>query len=150
MTDKALKALIKSGVEAMDCVFVGYETVAGPRRTILRIFIDTPEENVTIDQCAKVSKHLSGVLEVADAVSGKYNLEVSSPGIERPLFEIEDYGRFTGQTVKLRLHGAIEGQKNFTAEIVRVENDDITFTCEDKEMRVPFHTIKKANLVVDI
>lgn len=147
MGKEDLKALLKSGTEALGLVFVGYESVASPRQTLLRIYIDTPEGGIKIDACEKASKHLKSVLNVEEVFTGKFALEVSSPGIDRLLFEICDYERYVGESIKVRLHSAVEEMKNFTGVLKRVDNEMIVFVCDDKELNVPFHTIKKANLI---
>ena len=95
--------LIQPAVEGLGYEFVGAELVGQGKESILRVYIDT-DAGVLVGDCTKVSHQISGVLDVEDPISGQYNLEVSSPGIERPLFTLEHFERFKGKVVKLELH----------------------------------------------
>lgn len=148
MIKEDLKALLKSGTEALGFVYVGHESVSAPRQTILRVYVDTAEGGINISECAKISKHLTALLKVEDIMSGKFALEVSSPGINRLLFELADYERFVGESIKIRLHTSIQGVKNFTGVLERVDNEMLVFIFEDQEWVVPFHTVKKANVIL--
>jgi ribosome maturation factor RimP len=125
--------------------------VAGPEgKPILRIFIDKPG-GVTHEDCSKVSLHVGTILDVEDFIHAAYTLEVSSPGLERGLYKRQDYERFAGHPAKMKARAPINGQRNFRGRRVGLEGDDVVF--EDNtsgRVRVPFETIVKANLEIDV
>lgn len=128
-----------------------HSQIAGSRREpILRLFIDKPG-GITIEDCAAVSREMEAILDREDFIPTSYVLEVSSPGIERELFKIEDFERFAGQTARVKTNQAIDGQRNFTGTIVGVENRNINFDDRTRgEVLIPFDSIAKANLMVDM
>lgn len=119
-----LRDLLESGVNAVGFAMVDAELVGHPRHPTLRVYIDGPE-GVNIDDCAKVSRQLSAVLDVENPLSGRYNLEVSSPGLDRPLVKLDDFRRFVGETVKVRLCHAVVGRKNFTGRLMGVAGGQV-------------------------
>jgi ribosome maturation factor RimP len=113
---------------------------------VLRVFIDSPD-GVTLDHCADVSRELGQYLDVEDLIDHAYHLEVSSPGIERPLRSIEEFRRFQGSLAKVRLHEAVEEQKVFFGTIERIEGDIVFLKTENgKEIAISFADISKARL----
>ncbi len=148
-----LEELLEPVVSSMEYEFVGLEYISQGRHSILRIYIDSTD-GVNVDDCAKVSHQLSAVLDVEDPISGEYSLEVSSPGMNRPLFKLSHYEQFIGQEVKFKTFrpqvGAHigEGQRKFKAYINSIDGDNIIFTIDNNEtISVPFAEIDKANLV---
>jgi len=141
----AEQAAIDHGLELV------HAEVAGPEgHPIVRVFIDKPG-GVTHEDCSGVSRHLDTVLDVEDFIHSAYTLEVSSPGIERGLYKLADYERFTGSPAKLKTRAAIKGQRNFRGRIVGVTGDSVIF--EDKtsgRATIPFAQIAKANLEIDV
>lgn len=125
--------------------FVGSEIQRHSRNALLRIYIDS-EKGITVDDCSKVSRQISAMLDVDDPIQGQYTLEISSPGLDRPLFEIEHYQKFIGSRVKVRLHAPINNRRNFTGLLVRVEGMNISFLIDSVEIVVPFSSIEKANV----
>ena len=123
---------------------------------VLRIRIDRPgsrataEDSVTVDECAKVSRDLSAIFDVDDVVPGAYTLEVSSPGLDRPLTRAEDYQRFAGRRAKLVMREKIDGQGYFKGQLGGVEDGYVVIEGEDRRThRVPLDVITRANLEVD-
>jgi ribosome maturation factor RimP len=142
--------LIQPAVEGLGYEFVGAELVGQGKESILRVYIDT-EVGVLVGDCTKVSHQISGVLDVEDPISGQYNLEVSSPGIERPLFTLEHFERFKGKVVKLELRQAtLEGQRKFTGDVLEVNGDVIHLHVDEEEVEIPFSLIKKARIIVNV
>lgn len=130
--------------------FVHAEVVGSRRNPTVRIFIDKPE-GVNIDDCAAFSQEMESVLDDDDFIPSAYVLEVSSPGIERQLYKLEDFVRFTGETAKVKTSVEIDGQKNFTGRISGVDGDAVVFqdaTCGI--VRIPFASVVKANLRIDL
>jgi ribosome maturation factor RimP len=119
-------------------------------RWCLRFFIDRPG-GVGIDDCEKVSREIETVIEVEDVVKGAYVLEVSSPGLDRPLFKPSDYERFTGSLIKIKTTQALDGQKVFVGRIKGADGDGFMLAMEPggKEMRIYYNQVQKANLEVE-
>lgn len=113
---------------------------------VLRVFIDS-EDGITVDHCADVSREVSAYLDVEELVDHQYNLEVSSPGLERPLKTVSDFERFNGKKARVKLHEPIEGQKMQVGVILQVIEDEIELELEDgKKVRFSFDDINKARL----
>jgi len=132
-------------VEAMGYEFVGCECLSQGHYSTLRIYIDK-EGGVTVDDCGEVSHQLSVVLEAGDPIATKYTLEVSSLGIDRPLFTLEHFRRFIGERVSVHLYVPINKQRNFKGSIVDVVGDQILLNIEGEEIKLPFKAITKAKL----
>jgi ribosome maturation factor RimP len=123
---------------------------------VVRVFIDkpgpsgTPEDSVGVEDCATVSREMSAILDVEDPLDRAYTLEVSSPGLDRPLRGAEDYRRFTGRRAKVVVEPAVDGQKHFAGHIEGVEGETLRFRAEgDKPHRIPLAAIKRAKLDVE-
>jgi len=122
------------------------EFVKGPRGNILRVIIDK-EGGVTLDDCSRLSRVVSDLLDVHDPVPGSYNLEVSSPGINRPLVRLDDYHRFTGQKVFVKTIEPIGGRRRFKGLLVGVSGEgEVIIQGTDERFFVPFALINKARL----
>src|SRR5215211_4025591 len=135
----------ENGVE-----FVHSEIVGGKRNMTVRIYIDKPE-GVTLEDCSAVSRAIEAVIDDDDFIPSPYVLEVSSPGLERPIFSIQDFEKFAGKKAKVKTSESIDGQANFSGRITAVEGSEIVF--EDKTngtIRIPFDKVAKANLKVDL
>lgn len=140
-----LSDLLAPSVEALGYEFWGLEYLQG-KGAVLRIFIDH-ENGISVDDCAAVSHQVSGVLDVEDPISGEYNLEVSSPGMERPLFTLEQWGRYVGEKVQVRLLAPIANKRRFTAEISGVEDETILVNVDGEALSVPFTQVDRAHLI---
>ncbi|WP_024298428.1 ribosome maturation factor RimP [Methylomicrobium lacus] len=143
-----LVALIEPVVEGLGYECVGIEYHPHPRHGLLRIYIDS-DNGILVEDCSKVSHQVSGVLDVEDPIPDNYQLEVSSPGADRPFFKLSQFERFTGSTVLVNLFKAIGGRKRITGLIEKVEEDIITLTENGQTFEVPFSAISKARLVPD-
>lgn len=140
-----IQALLAPVVEAMGYELWGVQYLQGKGAT-LRLFIDH-EAGVSVDDCAEVSHQVSGVLDVEDPISGDYTLEVSSPGMDRPLFTLAQWSRFIGESVKVRLLAPVAGRRKFSALVRAVEGDEVLLEIDGEELRIPFTQIDRANLV---
>ena len=120
------------------------------RNAVVRVYIDKPG-GVTHEDCSAVSHHVGTLLDVEDFISSTYNLEVSSPGLERGLYKREDYERFAGRQAKVKTRQAINGQRNFRGQIVSVDGDTVAFD-DVTSGRVTFQvsSVAKANLEIDV
>lgn len=144
--EKQLHAMLVSAVEALDYELVGLEFVRAGQHSTLRIFIDHAN-GITVEDCAEVSRQVSAVLDVEDPITVAYNLEVSSPGLERPLFTSEHYQRFMGHEVNIVLKMAMQNQRKWKGEILSVEGETITIKVGENEESFALSNISKANLV---
>ncbi|HBT96582.1 MAG TPA: ribosome maturation factor RimP [Desulfobulbaceae bacterium] len=116
---------------------------------VLRLFIDHPE-GVSLDHCEKVSRELGAFLDVEDLIGHPYHLEVSSPGLDRPLRGAAEFHRFLGRRAKIKLHEAASGQKVFIGEIAAVDDEAVTLMLENGvSARCPYENIGKARLSLD-
>jgi ribosome maturation factor RimP len=142
-----LQALVGRAVAALDYELVGVELLArGGRGQLLRVYIDGPD-GVGLDDCERVSHQVSGLLDVEDPIRGDYALEVSSPGLDRPLFELGHFARFVGETARVRLHAPQDGRSNYKGVIEAVEGDDVVLRVDGEPVRLPYGTIASARLV---
>ncbi len=170
MTDKAaeIARLLAPTVESLGVELLGIEYLPAPGGALVRLYIDKPAVNkpgnqavgeddaddgeavsVGIEDCQAVSREVSAQLDVEDPISGNYTLEVSSPGIDRPLFTPAHFRRFAGETAKVTLKLPQEGRRRLTGTIARIEGDDITFLVDGAEFVAAFDNIDKARLVPD-
>ena len=145
MRIEALFSMLEPSVNAVGMELWGIEYLPQGKHSVLRLFIDS-EHGVTVDDCEAVSHQVSGVLDVEDPVSGQYSLEVSSPGLDRPLFTLEHFQRYVGETVKVRLNSAVGGKKVFAGILECTENSLLTFSVDGELLKVDFSQIKKANI----
>lgn len=139
-----LVELLRPVIEGMGYEWVGAEFDGHQR--VLRIYIDSPD-GIGLEDCSKVSYQVSGVLDVEDPISGRYQLEISSPGMDRPLFELSQFERFVGELVRLQLSRALDGRRRFKARIKAVEGADIVIEDEGEVFTIPFSLVDKARLV---
>ena len=145
-----LRDLLEPAVAALGCELVGVEYHPSGKHSLLRVYIDKPE-GVTVDDCSAVSYQVSGLLDVEDPIPGQYTLEVSSPGLDRPLFLARDFERFAGQQVKLRTRFPIDGQRNFRGLLRGLHEQQVVIEEQDgKCVSLPLDQVEQARLVPDI
>lgn len=145
-----LTALVRNVVEPMGYELVGCELASqGKGSQVFRVYIDH-ENGITLDDCSSVSHQVSGVLDVEDPISGNYNLEISSPGLDRPLFEPEHFERFSGSDVSIKTLMPIDGRRNFKGTLLGREQDNIRLLIDANEIVVAINQIEKARLVPQI
>ncbi len=131
---------------------LGYELVGveftgqGKGAALLRIYIDHAD-GITLDDCVEVSHQVSGVLDVEDPIKENYRLEVSSPGLDRPLFELAHFERFKGSKVRLKLLGKIDNRHRFTGVLDGVEENQVLIEADGTRYRIPFELIDSAKVV---
>jgi ribosome maturation factor RimP len=144
---KQLEDILRPVVEGLGYEFWGIEFRSHGHHSKLRVFIDDAENGIAIDDCEKVSRQVSGVMDVEDPIQTEYTLEVSSPGMDRPLFRLEQCEAFIGHKVQIKLRMAFEGRRKFQGLIKGVEGDDVVVVVDDHEYLLPFDSIEKANIV---
>lgn len=145
-SQSALKAMIAPVVEAMGCELWGIEYLSQGRHATLRIYLEK-EGGVQLDDCEKVSRQVSAVLDVEDPIAGEYTLEVSSPGMARPLYTLAQFARFVGEKVELRLRVPLDGRRKYAGQIVGVEGDEVVVRVDNEEILFTVDSIEKANIV---
>jgi ribosome maturation factor RimP len=148
MTSKLeqLQDILTPVVEALGYQCWGIEYIAQGRHSVLRVYIDH-ENGILVENCATVSRQLSAVLDVEDPISSEYTLEVSSPGLERPLFTLEQFAAFVGSQVKIKLRSPVEDRRSFQGLIRSVEDQDVVVQMGEFEYLLPVDLIEKANIL---
>lgn len=141
-----LQALLAPVVEALGYQCWGIEFLSQGRHSLLRVYIDKAE-GILIDDCEVVSRQLSSVLDVEDPISSEYVLEVSSPGMDRPLFTLEQFAGHAGEQVKIKLRSSFDGRRNFQGLLRGVEDQDVVILVDDHEYLLPIEQIDKANII---
>ncbi len=145
-----LAALFEPVVESMGYELVGVEFQQGGSHGTLRVYIDHAD-GVSLDDCAAISHQISGILDVEEPIRQAYDLEISSPGVDRPLFKREDYARFGGETAKIKLAVALAGRRNFKGRLLGVsESGDVRIEVDGEEFELPYADIARANLVGEL
>ncbi len=145
MSQSSLQALLQPVVEDLGFEFVGLEFNPSHSHGLLRIYIDRPD-GVVVDDCARVSREVSAVLDVEDPISGHYTLEVSSPGLDRPLFTPEQFARFVGSEVKVSVLPPLDGRRRFLGVIQAVDGEDIVLEVDGERLVIPHERIQKARI----
>ncbi len=143
-----INEMLRPVVTAMGYELVGVELRTG-RPSLLRVYIDR-SEGIMVDDCERVSHQVSGLLDVEEPVSGDYTLEVSSPGLDRPLFEAAHYQRFAGERVRLKLVLPLEGRRKFSGLLRGLDDADrVVLVTPQGEIAIPLTQIESARLIPD-
>jgi ribosome maturation factor RimP len=143
-----LNDLIEPIVVGLGYECVGIEYIAHPKHAVLRVYIDS-EDGVVLADCSKVSHQLSGALDVENPIRGNYQLEVSSPGVDRPLMKPEHFDRFKGHAIRIELMQPLDGRRKFKSVLLGLSGRDVLLQEEEQIVKIPFEKIKTARLVPD-
>ena len=138
--------IVQPTIEALGFELWGLEHLQQGRHSVLMVFIDC-ENTVNLKDCETVSRQISALLDVEDPISGEYTLEVSSPGLERPLFKIDQFAKFVGDKVKIAMRSQLEGRRKFTGVIECVSANKINLNVEGQIFKLDFAEIEKANVI---
>ena len=138
--------LVSPIVRALDLELWGCELVRQGKYSLIRVYIDR-ESGVDISDCEKVSRQVSAVFDVEEPITEEYTLEVSSPGLERPLFRLEQFRKYVGSIIQLRMKKPQDGRKKFKGDLVRVDDDSIVLSIDGGEVEFQYTDIDKANLI---
>jgi ribosome maturation factor RimP len=143
---RKFKGVLK-GIEGEDVVVQvdEHEYLSQGRHSLLRVYIEG-ENGITVDDCAAVSEQVGSVLDVEDPISGEYTLEVSSPGVDRLLFRLDQFPGYAGELVELRLRSAFEGRRKFKGILQGIEGEDVVIRVDDHEYLLPYSAIEKARV----
>jgi ribosome maturation factor RimP len=148
LSDAKLTRLLQPLVEDLGYEFVGLEHRSNPKNPALLIYIDKPA-GITVDDCERVSREVAALLDVEDPIPGHYSLEVSSPGLDRPLFSLEQFERFRGEQVQLSLYAPLDGRRKFKGRILGADNGKVRLDQDGTEVELEMGNIAKARLVPD-
>ncbi|GLT18492.1 ribosome maturation factor RimP [Vibrio zhanjiangensis] len=144
--ERQLTEMLEAPVVALGYELVGLEFIRAGEHSTLRIFIDH-ENGITVDDCAEVSRQVSAVMDVEDPITVAYNLEVSSPGLERPLFKAEHYEQFIGHEVSIVLKMAVGNRRKWKGIIQSVDGETVAVNIDGNEEEFALSNISKANLI---
>ncbi|ANO32182.1 ribosome maturation factor RimP [Vibrio breoganii] len=144
--ERQLTEMLEAPVEALGYELVGLEFIRAGEYSTLRIYIDS-ENGINVDDCAEVSHQVSAVMDVEDPISVAYNLEVSSPGLERPLFKAAHYEQFVGQEVSIVLKMGVGNRRKWKGVIKGVDGELITVETDNQDNEFALSNISKANLI---
>lgn len=147
MSATEIAQMIGPAVEALGVDLWGVELISQGRHSVLRVYIDKEQDGVSIEDCEKVSRQISGIFDVEDPISGEYTLEVSSPGMDRPLFNESQFARYVNEIVSLRLRTPLDGRRKFKGQIQKVEDGRLYMVVDNDEIDFSIAAIDKANLV---
>ncbi len=145
--DRRLAAIVGPVIEGMGFELVRLRLMGG-KRAVLQIMAERPEGGIEIEDCAKISRAVSAVLDVEDPISGEYTLEVSSPGIDRPLTRLKDFERYAGYEAKLETSEAIDGRRRFKGELAGVQDGEVLVEIPEGVIGLSFDLLADAKLVL--
>lgn len=156
MSSKRLNEMLQPLVEDLGYEFVGLEYSANPpgqargrpRNSALVLYIDKPG-GIRVEDCEAVSREVAALLDVEDPIPGHYNLEVSSPGLDRPLFTLDQFERFSGEQVQLTAFAPVSGRRKFKGRILGAADGTVRLEQDGNEVALEFGNIAKARLVPD-
>ncbi|MGB5332416.1 MAG: ribosome maturation factor RimP [Woeseiaceae bacterium] len=148
MTGDELAELLGPTVERLGYELADLEVRLGGKSGLIRLFIDKPE-GIGLEDCEKVSRAVSALLDVEDPVPGNYNLEVSSPGLDRKLKKVEHFQRFMGHIVKVKLRYPLEGRRRFRGKLLSADDENIVVEVDGESYSLALTTIDTARLVPD-
>ncbi len=141
-----LNALIEPVVVGLGCTLWGIEYLRHGNNGSLKVYIEAAA-GLVVDDCARVSRQISALLDVEDPIPGRYTLEVSSPGMDRRLFTLAQFEAFSGSNVRVSLKVPFEGRRRFTGLLCGILNDEVIIRAGDEEFLFPFEQIDRANLI---
>jgi len=142
-----LEPIIEPAVEAAGFKLVRLRLMGGHVKT-LQIMAERPDGRMNVEDCATLSRALLDFLEAENPIEGEYELEVSSPGIDRPLTRLMDFSRWSGHEAKIELHAPIDGRKRFRGKLLGLEGTDVVIQTQDMRAQIPFQQIAEAKLVL--
>ena len=143
-----LTQLLQPLIEDLGYEFVGIEHRSNPKNPVVTIYIDRPE-GIAIEDCETVSREVAALLDVEDPIPGHYNLEVSSPGLDRPLFTWEQFARFAGEEAAVTLFAPVDGRRKFKGRIVGAADGKVAVEQDGEEVVLEMANVAKARLVPD-
>ena len=147
--EQKLTELLRPAVEMTGVELLGLEFISAGNNSVLRLYIDH-ENGIDVDNCAEVSRQVSAILDVEDPISSEYNLEVSSPGVDKPLFTNAHFQAVVGETVEVKLGMPQNGRRKFKGKLEAVEGDNLIVVVDGEDYELPLGNVDKANLVAKL
>lgn len=144
--EEKLQDLLQGSVEDLGCELWGIECQRAGRFLTVRLYIDK-KGGVTVDDCADVSRQVSAILDVEDPIADKYNLEVSSPGLDRPLFTLSQFEHFVGEEIAVHLRIPVQDRRKWQGKLEKIENDMLTLIVDGQPQVLVFGNVQKANVI---
>lgn len=145
-TEQRIQALLSTAAAAFGCVIWGVEYLSAGKRARLRIYIDKPG-GVSIEDCERVSQEAGDLLDLEDLIGRGYDLEVSSPGLDRILFNAEQYIGSVGETLEVRLNFPLDGRKRFVGRLAAVEDAQVLLAVDGADYSLPIENVQRARVV---
>lgn len=145
MADR-LHALLEPTISGLGYELLGIDRARAGEAQLLRLYIDRPE-GITLEDCERVSRQVSDVLEVEQAMRGEFTLEVSSPGVDRPLFTLDQHRRYLGEHVRLRLRNLVNGRRRVSGRLTEVTGDALILDLDGAAFVVPFSDVDRSRLI---
>ncbi len=147
--EEKVEHLIKPVIESMSIDFWGCEYLPAGKNSMLRVYIDS-DNGVNVDDCGKVSHQISAIMDVEDPIASAYTLEVSSPGLDRPLFRFEQFKKYQGEQVQIKTISLVMGRKRFKGIMESVNEQGVDVEVDGELYNIIFAEIDKANLIHNI
>lgn len=145
-----LQDLVEPVVTDLGYELVGVEYLSNPKNRVVRIYIDAEPNGILVEDCERVSREISALFDVEEPVPGQYTLEVSSPGIERPLFTAAHFARFAGEIAAVQLEVPINGRRRFKGVIVRADDNSVVLNVDGQEVEMAVADVARAHLAPDL
>jgi ribosome maturation factor RimP len=145
----SIRRLLEPAVDERGLELVDVETAGAEGRPLVRVFLDE-EGGISLDTICEANSWIGEILESEGRLEGTYVLEVSSPGVDRPLVKREDYERFAGETVFVKTFAPVDGRRSFTGRLEGLDGDAVVVVCEDAKHALPLDTVAKARLQAKI
>ncbi len=149
MRNNELTELVAPAIADMGLECLGVEYSPSYGNSLVRVYIDAVQRAVTVDDCEAVSRQVSALLDVNDPIQGRYTLEVSSPGLDRPLYTPQQFARFIGQSAKLELHLPLNGRRRFQGPIRAVQGETVVIEQDGVALDIAHANVHRARLVPD-
>lgn len=146
---KRVETIIRPALNDMGFDLVRVQITGAQRRTLQIMAERHDDAGMTVDDCAAISRSVSALLDVEDPITGSYTLEVSSPGLDRPLTRPKDFDRFAGLEAKLELRRPMDGRRRFRGRLRGLSNDTVHIDVEGCEVAIPFDEIDRAKLILN-
>ena len=143
--NKELGNLLEPAINALGCSLWGIEYVPQGKHSLVRVYLEK-EGGINVEDCAQVSRQISSIFDVEDPISGEYTLEVSSPGLDRVLYSLDQYKEYLGWHVRIRLRENFENRRKFTGQLKAIVDEELVLIIGDEEYTIPFELVEKANL----
>ncbi len=145
-----LEMLLAPLVDDLGYEYVGIEYSSNPKNRVLRLYIDRSGDGVNLEDCETVSREVSALLDVEEPIPGQYTLEVSSPGVERPLFTAEHFRAHVGEQARVQMLVPVDGRRKFKGTIVSVDDGMVCLEVDDRQWMLPLAEVGKARLAPDL